>query len=129
MHAQSLDSAVGLFCGAAPEAWIGASHPSEDAAEAHWISKSGVLDLFLMPGLAPKSVFKQCGGLVGVTPLPAHWSLGYHQWQWNCISSEDIRAVQQRFDEEDMPPDVMWLDIGYRITSTLSGIRKHFLIP
>ena len=45
--------------------------------------------------------------------LPAHWSLGYHQCRWNYVSTGDIRTVQKRFDEEDMPVDVFWLDIEY----------------
>ncbi|KAK2464434.1 hypothetical protein APHAL10511_003582 [Amanita phalloides] len=113
MHAQSLDSTIGLFYATASETWIDISHPSEDATETHWISESGILDLFLMPGPTPEKVFKQYAGLTGTTPLPAHWSLGYHQCRWNYVSSDDIRMVQKRFDEEDMPLDVLWLDIEY----------------
>ena len=113
MHAQSPDSTVGLFYGVASETWIDVSHPSEDATETHWISESGVLDLFLMAGPTPEKVFKQYGGLTGTTPLPPQWSLGYNQCRWNYVSSEDIRTVQKRFDEEDMPLDVLWLDIEY----------------
>jgi len=39
--------------------------------------------------------------------------LGYHQCRWNYVSSEDVRSVQKRFDEEDIPVDVFWLDIEY----------------
>jgi mannosyl-oligosaccharide alpha-1,3-glucosidase len=74
-----------------------------------------------MPGPTPDKVFKQYAGLTGTTPLPAHWSLGYHQCRWNYVSSEDIRAVQKRFDEEDMPLDVLWLDIEY------SKDHKYFI--
>jgi alpha 1,3-glucosidase len=58
-------------------------------------------------------VFKQYAGLTGTSPMPALWSLGYHQCRWNYVSSEDVRTVQKRFDEEDMPVDVFWLDIEY----------------
>ena len=121
MHAQSPDSTVGLFYGVGSETWIDVSHPSEDATETHWISESGILDLFLIPGPTPENVFKQYGGLTGTTPLPAHWSLGYHQCRWNYVSSEDVRTVQKRFDEEDMPLDVLWLDIEY------SQDHKYFI--
>jgi alpha-glucosidase (family GH31 glycosyl hydrolase) len=39
----------------------------------------------------------------------------------NYDSSEDIRTVQKRFDEEDMPLDVLWLDIEY------SENHKYFI--
>ena len=29
------------------------------------------------------------------------------------MSSDDVRSVQKRFDEEDIPVDVFWLDIEY----------------
>ena len=45
--------------------------------------------------------------------MPALWSLGYHQCRWNYVSSEDLLSVQERFDEENMPVDVFWLDIEY----------------
>ncbi|KAF8625151.1 hypothetical protein AX15_005536 [Amanita polypyramis BW_CC] len=121
MHAQSPDSTVGLFYASASETWIDVSHPSQDATETHWISESGILDLFLMPGPTPEKIFNQYAGLTGTTPLPPQWSLAYHQCRWNYVSSDDIRAVQKRFDEEDMPVDVLWLDIEY------SEDHKYFI--
>ncbi|KAM6502966.1 glycoside hydrolase family 31 protein [Amanita muscaria] len=121
MHAQSLDSTVGLYNAIASETWVDISHASEDSTETHWISESGILDLFLMPGPTPEQVFKQYAGLTGVTPLPTQWSLAYHQCRWNYVSSDDIRTVQKRFDEEDMPVDVFWLDIEY------SDEHKYFI--
>ncbi|KAN0130738.1 Glycoside hydrolase family 31, partial [Lactarius tabidus] len=58
-------------------------------------------------------VFRQYGGLTGTAPLPTHWALGCHQCRWDYVSSDDVRGVQKRFDEEDMPVDILWLDIEY----------------
>ncbi|KAF8637558.1 hypothetical protein AX17_002744 [Amanita inopinata Kibby_2008] len=113
LHAHSPDSTVGIFHAVGSETWIDVSHSSADATETHWISESGILDLFLMPGPTPEKIFNQYARLTGTAPLPAQWSLGYHQCRWNYISSEDVRTVQKRFDEEDMPVDVFWLDIEY----------------
>ncbi|KAJ7800000.1 glycoside hydrolase family 31 protein [Mycena olivaceomarginata] len=99
LHAHSADSTVGIFHAVGSETWIDVSHASDKSTETHWISESGILDL--------------TRGLTGTPVLPPHWSLGYHQCRWNYISSEDIRTVQKRFDEEDMPVDVFWLDIEY----------------
>ncbi|KAG1882354.1 glycosyl hydrolases family 31-domain-containing protein [Suillus subluteus] len=81
--------------------------------EAHWISESGILDVFLLPGRTPTDVFTQYAHLTGTAPLPAYWSLGYHQCRWNYVGSDDMDSVQNRFDEEDFPVDVFWLDIEY----------------
>ncbi|KAJ7188943.1 glycoside hydrolase family 31 protein [Mycena filopes] len=113
LHAHSADSTVGIFHAVGSETWIDVSHASDKSTQTHWISESGILDLFLMPGPTPADIFAQYSRLTGTPVLPPHWSLGYHQCRWNYISSEDVRTVQKRFDEEDMPVDVFWLDIEY----------------
>ncbi|KAG6873139.1 hypothetical protein C0995_002513 [Termitomyces sp. Mi166 len=113
LHAHSADSTVGIFHAVGSETWIDVAHASDKSTQTHWISESGILDLFLMPGPTPEDIFKQYSGLTGTSVLPVHWSLGYHQCRWNYVSSNDVRTVQKRFDEEDMPVDVFWLDIEY----------------
>ncbi|KAF7350938.1 Glycoside hydrolase family 31 protein [Mycena sanguinolenta] len=113
LHAHSADSTVGIFHAVGSETWIDVSHATEKSTETHWISESGILDIFLMPGPTPADVFAQYSGLTGTPVLPPHWSLGYHQCRWNYVSTNDVRTVQKRFDEEDMPVDVFWLDIEY----------------
>ncbi|KIL54177.1 glycoside hydrolase family 31 protein [Amanita muscaria Koide BX008] len=95
MHARPLDSTVGLYNAITSDI---ISHSSEDSTETHWISESGILDLFLMAGPTPE----QCSSS-------------------GTISSDDIRTVQKRFDEEDMPMDVFWLGIEY------SEEHKYFI--
>ncbi|PBL00499.1 glycoside hydrolase family 31 protein [Armillaria gallica] len=113
MHAHSADSTVAIFNAVASETWIDVHHPTSKSSHSHWISESGIMDVFILPGPTPEDVFAQYARLTGSTPLPAHWSLGYHQCRWNYVSTDDVRTVQKRFDEEDMPVDVFWLDIEY----------------
>lgn len=113
MHAHSTETTVGIFNAVASETWIDVSHVSEESTDTHWISESGILDLFLLPGPSPEDIFKQYSKLTGTPVIPPHWSLGYHQCRWNYISSDDVRTVQKRFDEDDIPLDVLWLDIEY----------------
>jgi alpha 1,3-glucosidase len=113
MHAHSADSTVAVFHLIASETWIDVSHSSEKSTETHWFSESGIMDVFLLPGPTPDEVFRQYARLTGTQSMPPHWSLGYHQCRWNYISSDDVRTVQKRFDEDDIPVDVFWLDIDY----------------
>lgn len=121
MHAHSTDSTVAVFHVVGSETWIDVSHSSDRSTETHWISESGILDIFLLPGPTPEDVFSQYARLTGTQALAPHWSLGYHQCRWNYVSSDDVRTVQKRFDEEDMPVDVFWLDIEY------STDHKYFM--
>jgi alpha 1,3-glucosidase len=113
MHAHSADSTVAVFNAIGSETWIDVSHPTAKSTNTHWIAESGILDVFLLPGPTAADVFAQYARLTGTPALPPHWSLGYHQCRWNYVSSDDVREVQRRFDEEDMPVDVFWLDIEY----------------
>ena len=122
MHAHSGDSTVGIFNAVASETWVDIFHPTANKSTAtHWISESGILDVFIIPGPTPDLVFGQYASLTGTTPLPAHFALGYHQCRWNYISSDDVRQVSRRFDEDDLPMDVLWLDIEY------SEEHKYFI--
>ncbi|EMD31533.1 glycoside hydrolase family 31 protein [Gelatoporia subvermispora B] len=113
MHAHSAESTVAIFNAVGSETWIDVAHFVPKSTHTHWISESGIMDIFLMPGPTPADVFAQYARLTGTSALPAQWALGYHQCRWNYISSDDVRDVQTRFDEEDIPVDVFWLDIEY----------------
>lgn len=121
MHAHSDKSTVGIFNAVASETWIDVSHPKPDSTLTHWISESGILDVFLLPGPTPEDIFAQYARLTGTPVLPPLWSLAYHQCRWNYISSQDVREVQKAFDDNEMPVDVLWLDIEY------SEDHKYFM--
>ncbi|KAH7098279.1 alpha-glucosidase [Auriculariales sp. MPI-PUGE-AT-0066] len=106
-------STVAVLNLVASETWIDIHYPTPKSANSFWMSESGILDLLILPGPTPERIFEQYAGLTGSTPLPAAWSLGYHQCRWNYVSSDDVRSVQKRMDEEHFPLDVLWLDIEY----------------
>lgn len=118
LHAHSASSSAAVFHLSASETWIDVSPPSdENGVETHWISESGIMDLFILPGSrdSPNSLFKQFASLVGPSAMPAHWALGYHQCRWNYLDEKDVLDVDRRFDAdgEGFPLDVTWLDIEY----------------
>nr|XP_034173391.1 neutral alpha-glucosidase AB isoform X1 [Osmia lignaria] len=81
--------------------------------DAHFMSESGVIDVFFMLGPKPLDVFKQYSRLTGTAPLPQMFSLGYHQSRWNYNDQDDVIQIAENFDVHDLPLDVMWLDIEY----------------
>lgn len=88
-------------------------YDKDDGRVAHWISESGVVDLFLMPGPDPSSFYDQYAQLTGTTALPPMFSLGYHQCRWNYKDEKDVYYVHGKFEELDYPYDVLWLDIEH----------------
>lgn len=112
VHAQSPKSSVGLLNLVGSETLVDVKRPSS-GIQTHWISESGIIDLFILPGPTPNALFSQYASLTGTTPLPPLWSIAYHQCRWNYLDTSDVLDVQRRFDEEDIPLDVTWLDIDY----------------
>ncbi|XP_034349953.1 neutral alpha-glucosidase C isoform X1 [Arvicanthis niloticus] len=81
--------------------------------DVHWMSESGIIDVFLLTGPTPADVFKQYSYITGTQAMPPLFSLGYHQCRWNYEDEQDVKAVDAGFDEHDIPYDVMWLDIEH----------------
>ncbi|XP_018420919.1 PREDICTED: neutral alpha-glucosidase AB isoform X1 [Nanorana parkeri] len=81
--------------------------------DVHWMSESGIVDVFLLLGPSPSDVFKQYASLTGTQALPPYFSLGYHQCRWNYNDEDDVRNVDAGFDEYDLPYDFIWLDIEH----------------
>ncbi|XP_029808819.1 neutral alpha-glucosidase C isoform X3 [Suricata suricatta] len=92
---------------------IAAKQKVRSRTDVHWMSESGIIDVFLLTGPTPSDVFKQYSYLTGTQAMPPLFSLGYHQCRWNYEDEQDVRAVDAGFDEHDIPYDVMWLDIEH----------------
>lgn len=79
----------------------------------HWMSESGIIDIFLLRGPTPQELYSQYSLLTGTTQLPPMFSLGYHQCRWNYKDEKDVYMVHDKFEELDYPYDVLWLDIEH----------------
>ena len=124
MQAHKKDSTVAVFWLNAAETWVditksknknpGAlSGGGKTNTHTHWISETGLLDVFVFLGPTPKDVTTAFGALTGTTAMPQEFSLGYHQCRWNYISDDDVKDVNRKMDKHQMPYDVIWLDLEY----------------
>jgi alpha 1,3-glucosidase len=122
MQAQKAGSTVGVFWLNAAETWVDIvkSHKNPNAlstekrsTHTHWMSESGLLDVFVLPGPTAAHLYGQYGALTGYTTLPPEFSIAYHQCRWNYVSQDDVKDVDRKFDKFDFPYDVIWLDIEY----------------
>ncbi|KAF2859753.1 glycoside hydrolase family 31 protein [Piedraia hortae CBS 480.64] len=125
MQAQKKNSTVGVFWLNAAETWVDITK-SKTAANAlslgvtgsvsthtHWISESGLLDVFVFLGPRPQDVIGAYAELTGYSQLPQQFAIAYHQCRWNYVTDQDVRDVDKRFDKHKIPYDVIWLDIEY----------------
>lgn len=87
---------------------------------AHFISESGIVDVFILMGPNPIDTYQQYTSLTGTHALPPLFSLAYHQSRWNYNDEKDVNDVSNNFDVHDIPMDTMWLDIEY------TDAKKYF---
>lgn len=86
---------------------------NEKSVQTHWISESGIMDVFVMLGSSPSEINKLYGKVTGYAKLPQLFSIGHHQCRWNYNDEDDVLQVNSNFDKHGIPYDVIWLDIEY----------------
>jgi len=83
------------------------------ATSTWWLFESGVVDAFLFAGPTPHAVLQQYHTVTGLPRLPPLCTVGKHQSRWNYVDIEDSLGVNRKFDQHDIPYDVLWLDIEH----------------
>jgi alpha 1,3-glucosidase len=103
----------GVFWWNPSETFVDIGEDDNGDKTSHWISESGIIDLFFIPGPSPAELYRQYARLTGTVSLPPIFSLGYHQCRWNYKDEQDVYQVHGKFEELDYPYDVLWLDIEH----------------
>ncbi|XP_038900635.1 probable glucan 1,3-alpha-glucosidase [Benincasa hispida] len=96
------------------DAESGISLPSSQSRiDTLWMSEAGIVDTFFFVGPGPKDVVRQYTSVTGTSAMPQLFATAYHQCRWNYRDEEDVAHVDSKFDEHDIPYDVLWLDIEH----------------
>lgn len=77
-------------------------------------SDGGDLDYYFFYGPDPKRVVQDFTTLVGRTPLPPFFALGYQQCRYSYYPEARVREVASEFRKRKIPADVIYLDIDYQ---------------
>jgi len=103
----------GVFWFNPSETFVDVMKEDNESTSTHWMSESGIIDIFLLSGPTPADFYRQYSHITGKMPLPPMFSLGYHQCRWNYKDEKDVYMVHDKFEELDYPYDVLWLDIEH----------------
>lgn len=76
-------------------------------------SEDGLPALWILYGSNLPELTRKFQKLVGVTPLPPQWALGYHQSRWGYGGERDLAKLDAKFSQHEIPCDGLWLDIDY----------------
>ena len=71
------------------------------------------MDLYYIDGKNLKDIVHQFRRMIGRSYIPPKWAFGFGQSRWGYKSEEDIREVERRYRELDIPLDSIYLDIDY----------------
>jgi alpha 1,3-glucosidase len=125
LQAHKKDSSAAVFWLNAAETWVDITRTTSSAnplslgvsdkktTHSHFISESGLLDVFVMLGRTPQDIIGAYTQLTGTQQLPPTFAVAYHQDRWNYVTDEDVKDVDRKFDRFRIPYDVIWLDIEY----------------
>ena len=78
-----------------------------------WNTDAPELDYFIAFGPTPADVTHCWRELLGATPLPPMWSLGYHQSRWGYDSAQTMRQIASQLRQHAIPCDALHFDIDY----------------
>lgn len=83
------------------------------------IRGTGQPEVHVFEGQRFGDVFAEASKLVGRTPLPPKWALGYHQSRWSYDTADEVLAIAREFRRRQIPLDAIHIDIhymdGYRV--------------
>lgn len=71
------------------------------------------LDLYVIDGESAYDVTKQFRKLIGTSYIPPKFAFGFGQSRWGYKTAEDIEKVVKGYRENQIPIDMVYLDIDY----------------
>jgi alpha-glucosidase len=89
-------------------------------------AEGGELNYYFFAGPEPKKVVEEYTALVGRTPLPPLWSLGYQQSRYSYYPEARVREIASTMREKKIPADVLYLDIDYQQGNAPFTINREY---
>lgn len=118
------------------QAVIEGAEKAEDQTQAaphgflHMGCEEGQPNLYILFGPSLAELTRKLQKLVGTTPRPPVWALGYHQCRWGYESERDLLWLDKEFRKNGIPLDGLWLDIDYmREYRVFTFAKEHFPDP
>jgi alpha-glucosidase len=89
-------------------------------------AEGGELNYYFIAGPEPKRIVQQFTALVGRTPLPPLWSLGYQQSRYSYYPEARAREIVQTLRDKRIPADVIYFDIDYQQGNAPFTINREY---
>jgi alpha-glucosidase len=89
-------------------------------------AEGGEIDYYFFAGPEPKRVIEEYTALVGRTPLPPLWTLGYQQSRYSYYPEARVREIARLLREKKIPADTIYLDIDYQQGNAPFTINREY---
>ena len=89
-------------------------------------AEGGELNYYFFPGPSPTAVVSAYTALVGRSPLPPLWTLGYQQSRYSYYPEASARAIVQTMQSKKIPLDAIYFDIDYQQGNAPFTVNKEY---
>lgn len=70
-------------------------------------------EIYIITGKSAKEITKEFLSIIGEGYVPPKWAFGYQQSRWSYKDSKDVSDIADKFIENNIPCDAIYLDIDY----------------
>jgi alpha-glucosidase len=71
------------------------------------------IDIYIINGDKPLDIVREFLNIIGEGYAPPKWAFGYQQSRWSYPDAQAVREVGDKFKENNIPCDAIYLDIDY----------------
>lgn len=112
MHkAADTDGWVGIFYDNPSRMFVDIGDFYEDRAT--FEALRGNSRVYIFSGKNPLEVSRKIVALLGTMQLPPLWAFGYQQSRWSYMSTQILRTLLSKMEEEKIPLDAIYYDVDY----------------
>lgn len=70
-------------------------------------------DIYIIKGEKPLHIVREFLNIIGESYAPPKWAFGYQQSRWSYATAQAVRKIGDKFIENKIPCDAIYLDIDY----------------
>lgn len=70
-------------------------------------------DLYIIDGSSSREIVSSFLNIIGEGYVPPKWAFGYQQSRWSYPDAKEVEKIADRFIENNIPCDAIYLDIDY----------------
>lgn len=89
-------------------------------------AEGGELNYYFLAGPEPKKILEEFTALVGRSPLPPYWTLGYQQARYSYYPEARVREIAKTLREKKIPADTIYLDIDYQQGNAPFTVNREY---